>query len=358
MTASRPPRPDTRRNALEYLWGQHKVWDETADSQQKSLSLWRPLVLVLGVAGAALGALGTPGAVPPAWTAAFEHWGKPPAAFGLVGGVLLGLAAFLTREALSPERESRWVRARAAAEAFKRESYLMAAKAPPYDGPITAASLDRAKGILATIGDMEEATLAEERKREGAPQSPMTVEGYVAARLDEQANYYRARAGRYGKVVRRVRGATVVLGALAVVLGYPGGPAGVWLAVITAVSTSLAAYLYARRLQYLVVSYLAAARNLEALRAAWATSGKTDDDTAERNQLILDCERILSAENTAWISEWFTRDAGAATKEGATPPAAAAQRPTAESPARPANPGENGEARPAGASRTSPAASE
>ncbi|HEX8285623.1 MAG TPA: SLATT domain-containing protein [Pyrinomonadaceae bacterium] len=347
MTTPAPARPDARRNALEYLWGQYKVWDETSESHRRSLARWRPAVLLTGVAGAVLGALSTPGAVPAAWTAAFEHWAKPPASFGVVGGVLLGLAAFFTREMLSPERESRLMRARAAAEAFKRESFLMAAKAPPYDGEITPASLDRAKDILASTGGMEEVPLAGEKRRERMPRAPMPVEAYVAARLDEQMNYYRSKAGRHRRVVRLVGYATVLLGALAVVLGYLGGPSGVWLAVITSVSASLAAYLYARRLQYLVVSYLAAARNLEALRATWGTSGKTDADTADRNQFILDCEKILSAENTAWIAEWVRKDSA--------PTEAEAQPPTRPAPGRA---GENGEARPAGAARTPAAGSE
>lgn len=311
MPAPSPAPPDARRKALEYLWGQYKVWDETSETYRRSLSLWRPLVLLMGVAGGALGALSTEGAVPAAWRAAWAHWDK----LDVAGGILLGLAALATREMLSPERERRWVRTRAAAEAFKREAYLMAAKAPPYDGVIVPASLERAEDIRATIGETQEASVGEEKKREGLPRSPMSVDEYVRHRLNEQMTYYRAKAGRHRDVVGRVRAATLLLGALAValgVLGSRGVPAGVWLAVITAVTTSLAAYLYARRLQYLVVSFLAAARGLEALRAAWDISGRTDADTDERNQLILDCEKILSAENSSWIAEWGRKNSTAA----------------------------------------------
>ena len=307
MATPRPAQPpDPRRRALEYLWGQYKVWDETSETRRKALARWRPLVLLLGIAGGVLGALSTPNAVP--WL----DWSKPPGALGVVGGILLGLAAFFTSEMLSPERESQWVRARAAAEAFKRESFLLTAMAPPYDGPVTPTSLDRAKDILATLGDMHEESLPEAKRLERIPGCPLSVDGYLEARLKDQLNYYRDKAGRHKSAVQRIRGVTLTLGVAAVVLGYLGGAAGAWLAVITAVTSSLAAYLYARRLQYLVVSFLATARNLEALLAGWGTSGKTDADTAERNQLILDCETILSAENNSWISEWVKKDAAPA----------------------------------------------
>lgn len=308
------PQSDPRKSALEYLWGQYKVWDETSEAHRKSQARSRPLMLLLGIAGGVLGALSTPGALP--FVPAFEHWAKPPAAFGIVGGILLGLAAFFTRELLSPERERRWVRARSVAEAFKREAFLVAAQAPPHDGPVGPGSLDRAQDILATMGDMQEEGLAEGKRLEGMPPCPLFVDGYVEQRLDDQIDYYRGKAGKHARVVRRITVITLVLGAVAVVLGYlvstEGVNAGVWLSVITAVTTSLTAYLYSRRLQYLVISYLAAARNLEALRARWGTSGKTDSDTAERNQFILDCENLLSAESTSWMSEWFKKDAHAA----------------------------------------------
>lgn len=307
--APRDPQPDTRRAALEYVWAQFKVWDETANRHRRSLYSWRLRVLLLGIAGAVLGTLSAPDALP--WLSGWANV-ELRAGFGIAGGILLGLAAFFSREVLSPERESRWVRARSAAEAFKRESYLLAAKVPPYDGVIDSGSLGRAKDILAAIGEMQEEPIAEEKRREQVPRCPMTVNEYVASRLEEQMNYYRDKAGRHTRVVERVRNLTLVLGAAAVALGVLGGRAGVWLAVITTVTTSLAAYLYANRLQYLAVSYSATARNLDALRAGWRTSGKTEANTAERNQLILDCEGILSTENRSWIAEWAKKNNGAA----------------------------------------------
>jgi hypothetical protein len=302
-------------------------------------------VLALGVAGGVLGALSTPNALSflPFW----NNWNDPPQWFGILGGICLGVAAFFTRELLSPEREGRWVRARAAAEAFKRESYLMAAQAPPYAGAVTPASLDRAGEINATTADMQEVAVPEEKRIEGLLPCPITVDKYIEVRLEDQMNYYRNKAGAHAKVVERIRNMTFVLGVGAVVLGYlisnQGLRAGVWLSVITATTTSLTAYLYARRLQYLVISYLAAARNLEALSVRWGTSGKTDADTAERNQFILDCEKILSSENSSWISEWFKKETPTAPPAAGRPAELAGGAPAgnvgAGAPTRPAGDG-------------------
>ncbi len=307
MTTPREPQQvETRRTALEYFWGQYRIWSETARKHQKSLSAWRLRVLLLGMAAAVLGACSDPRALP--WPEGWPTWGVPRSAFGAAGGVLLGVAAFLTRELLGPEREGRWLRARAAAEAFKREGYLLVTGAPPYGGPLTRSLLERGRGIIAGVGDLQEEAVAEELRLKGMPPCPLSADEYVALRLDDQIKYYRRRAGEHGVVVGRVRGLTVVLGVVAFALGaLGGGGAGVWLVVITTATASLASYLYANRLQYLIGSYTAAARNLDALRVGWQTFGKEADD-AERDRFLLDCEAVLSAENQSWMAEWTRRE--------------------------------------------------
>jgi hypothetical protein len=309
MTTPRDPQQDEkRRAALEHFWGQYRVWGETARKHQKSLSAWRLRVLLLGVAAAVLGAVSDPRALP--WPEGWPTFGVSRAAFGVAGGVLLGVVAFLTRELLAPEREGRWLRSRAAAEAFKREGYLLAAGAPPYDGPLTRDLLERGRGILAGVGDLQEEPVAEGQRLEGMPPCPLSADEYVAQRLGDQIEYYRRRAGEHGVVVGRVRGLTVVLGVLAFALGaLGGGVAGTWLIVITTATASLASYLYANRLQYLIGSYTAAARNLDALRVGWQTFG-AEGDAAERGRFILDCEAVLSAESQSWIAEWARKERG------------------------------------------------
>jgi hypothetical protein len=296
------PQDDKRCAALEHYWGRYRVWDKTAESQQSSLAAWRLRVLLVGVAAAVLGAVSDPRALP--WPEGWPTWGVPRSAFGVAGGVLLGLAAFLTRELLGPGREGRWLRARAAAEAFKREAYLLAASAPPYGGPVKRDVLERSRTILAGVGEAREEEVAKEERLAGMPPCPLSTDGYVTHRLEDQIGYYRRRADEHGAVVKRVRFLTAVLGVVGFALGaLGGGGMGVWVVVVTTVTASLAGYLYANRLQFLVGSYTAAARNLDALRAGWETFGD-EADAGERDRFILDCEAVLAAENQSWVAEW------------------------------------------------------
>ena len=293
---------DPRQSALEYIWGQYRVWAATSRAYKEKLSRWRRLVLALGLAGAVVGVLGGQQWVP--WD---RLWPPLPKALGVASGLLLALAAYFSKEILDLDGEARWIRTRAAAEAFKREAYLLLARVPPYDGAISLAHLGDATGVKA-VDDLEYERLTPEQKRERMPSGPLTVDDYIRVRVEDQVNnFYEPSAEENRAVARKIRAVTRALGVLAIILGglgflRPGIPA--FAAVVTTVSTALAAYLYAGRYQYLAVSYMATARKLEGLRAAWQVSGKADADAAERNQFILDCETVFAAENGGWMAEW------------------------------------------------------
>lgn len=304
-----------RQSALEYIWGQYRVWAATSRVSKEKLSRWRRIVLALGIAGAVVGVLGAQQWIP--WD---RLWPPLPKALGVASAALLALAAYFSKEILDLDCEGRWLRARAVAEAFKREAYLLLTRTPPYDGDISLTHVGE------TIGpklpeDMEYERLTPEQKRESLPSSALSVDDYVRDRVEGQINnYYEPRAEANRAVARKIKNVTRALGALAVILGilgfvWVGIPA--FVAVITTVSAALAAYLYAGRYQYLAVSYTATARKLEGLRVAWQVSGKTDADAAERNKFILGCEEVIAAENGAWMAEW-TKPAG----QSPPPPAA------------------------------------
>ncbi len=101
---------------------------------------------------------------------------------------------------------------------------------------------------------------------------------------------------------RRGRGAPRILGALAVFLGT-SLLLSAWVALIGAATAALAAHLFAGRYQYLLISHQSTARRLEWLRAKWLALGKTDADTEQRNRFIVDCESVISVENSAWMAE-------------------------------------------------------
>ncbi len=296
------------KSALEHVWGQYRVWGATSRAYKARLSRWRRVVLALGIAGGFAGVLSSQQWIP--WGGI---WPPLPKALGAASAVLLGLAAYFSKEILSPDDEGRWIRARAAAEAFKREAYLLLARVPPYDGAVV--TLERADEITKAVEGLRYERLSAEQKKELLPAAPLSVADYIRVRVGEQVeNFYEPGAEKNSAVARKVKAVTIVLGALTIVLGalgflWVGIPA--FAAVVTTLSASLAAYLYAGRYQYLAVSYLATAQRLEGLRAAWEVSGKTDADAAERNKFILDCEAVLAAESGAWMAEW-TKPSGKA----------------------------------------------
>lgn len=300
------PCDDARLGALDYIWEQYCIWSNTAVRLRASLTFWRRLVLILGIAGALAATLSTRPFIAEAAAGRAAWLGYVPRGFGVLSAILLGLAAFFSQRVLSPKDEEQWVGARAAAEAFKREAFLLVAKAPPYD---VDASTAPAEAISNSLRALERFPPDSVRGGEAPPACPLTVDDYIKVRLKEQEDWYVRRAGDHRRVLQRIRSFTFALGALAVILSAISSNATApWVAVITTLIATLTTYLYAWRYQYTVVSYLATASRLSALRARWRTSRKTEADTAERNQLILECEGILSAENKAWMTELNRRD--------------------------------------------------
>src|SRR5256885_2061433 len=95
-------------SALKYIWGQYRTWAITSRMCKAEVLRWRKTVLLLSIIGAILGTLCQQARgwnLDPSWT-----W--LPGLFGLLSAAALGLAAYFTKEALSPDPEGRAVRAR------------------------------------------------------------------------------------------------------------------------------------------------------------------------------------------------------------------------------------------------------
>lgn len=310
--------PANRTNpqaALDYIWEQYRTWDNTAAQLRAKLAFWRRLVLALGIAGALAATLSTYTPVTD-WARAAGAGSLQsglPRYLGALSAILLGLVAVLSQKVVSQKQEEQWVRARGAAEAFRREAFLLAASAPPYDAGPSTAPAEAINLGLEEDKDLLPAPPGPAGQGDAVPPSyPLSVDGYLTSRLVQQMDWYNGRAGEHQKKLKAIGAVTFGLGLLAGLLGVLSAD---WtaplVAVITTVIATLTTFLYAWRYQYMVASYLATARRLRALRARWLTSGKTDADTADRNQLILECEGILGAENNAWVTELNRQDATA-----------------------------------------------
>lgn len=290
-------------SALEFIWGEYRVWAATARDQKAQLFSWRLRVLLLTAVGALLGTLSNQ--ITGVGTAA-SSWLSPRTLLGGLGGISVALATFFSREILQPERERRWIRARSMAEALKAESYFFRTGVPPYDAADAAPKvIERTNALLKMVRDVQTVVLPAEQRRERLVQGPLLVSQYIEERVDDQIdNFYRPRSIEYEAMMSRGRAASLVLGALAAILGTfsaSGWTAG-WVAVITTTTASVAAYLYAGRFQYLIVSYQATARQLEVLKTQWIVMGQPETDPAKRSWFVQDCEAAISIENNAWMS--------------------------------------------------------
>jgi hypothetical protein len=254
-------------SALKYIWGQFKTWDATSLALKSKITRWRNIVLWLSIGGAILGTL----------SQQIDSWkiaGMPTwlaATLGVLSGAALGAASYLTKEVLSPGPEAGAVRTRAAAEAFKREAYLLATGAPPY---ATAASanelLDKAEQIRAGVDNIPPLAIDSAEEQAGVPSAGMSVDEYVKQRVVQQIDeYYLPQVRVSAQKLALGRKVSLVLGVIAIALGFwsakSASVAG-WVAVIGAITAAIAAHQYAGRYQYLIVSYQATADRLKWLK--------------------------------------------------------------------------------------------
>jgi hypothetical protein len=298
MNHSTPAWSPAQAQALAYAWEQYRVWAATSRQKKTEIFSWKLRVLVLTIVGAILGAVSSrlsgisdPGA----WS------------IGIAGGVFVALATYLSREILSPDQERRWIRARSMAETLKAEIFLFRTTAAPYDVADPAPKLmERVQEHLANVEDMQSATLSADEQRQGLPEGPLSLQDYIRERLDDQVeHFYWPRVQQYDRLMKRWRNVNLALGALATVLGVLGKWTGTWVAVITTVTTAVAAYLYANRYQYLIISYQATARQLEFLKHQWVVDGAPEQDQEKRNQFLQACEEAISIENNAWMAKFI-----------------------------------------------------
>lgn len=296
-------------SALKYIWGQFRTWDLTSLALKNKVSRWREIVLVLSIGGAILGTLSQQIdswkiAGMPAWLAA---------TLGVVGGAALGAASYLTKEVLKstgPETDA--VRTRAAAEAFKREAYLLATGAPPFATATSADELlEKSKQIRSGVNSVSPLAITSAQEQEGLPAAGMSVDDYVKQRVVQQIDeYYLPQVRISTRKLSWGRKISLVLGAIAIVLGFwsakSASVAG-WVAVIGTITAAIAAYQYAGRYQFLIVSYQATADRLNWLKTKWEIDGKRQPGDAAKHAFIIACEDAIGTENTAWMAEWTNK---------------------------------------------------
>ena len=332
MNAFDTPSQDKNSFAMAYAWGQYRVYAHTSRKKKKTLVTWRFIVVMLGIGGAFLGLLCQDTARLlevcefnqtlslcvcskkiwywlPDFLRGYSHFA--PKILGALSALALGLATYFGKELVSPEQEREWIRSRSTAESFKSEVYKFLTNTAPYNDDDKAKRLfKKTEKLLESVKNIPYVNLSEEKKLKRLPSDLSTVEDYIKQRVNDQIEgFYRPRSEEYTSRMEFIKHIGFVIGVIVVFLGALGatgwtaGWTAGWVAFFTTITASIAAYAYAGRYQYLIISYQATANRLELLRTRWQASGMTDGDAEQRNRFILDCEEAISIENSAWMAK-------------------------------------------------------
>ncbi len=283
---------DPAGGVLNLLWSRHRQWSLAAEAAQSRLNQWRQRTLALLVAGALAGAF------------AAQTWLSSGfvSAAAAVSAVLLALAAWVQRTALTSDETVRWTGARAASEALKAEAYRYLTRVQPYDGADRSDRLGAQLDAIQTRGQKllvdQQLVPPDNRPLPGVS----TFGGYLTARAQQQATWHRDKIGEHLRKARTLRlwqlaatGAGVVLAAVAGVL--PGSHLAAWTAAATTIAAAIGAHLAAGQHQRIAASYASTADQLDRLIAEVDPVGAGPDRQA---QFVADVERVLAAQNSGW----------------------------------------------------------
>ena len=303
-------------------WKEHRAWSTLADRLKSRRTRARSTVLCLTIVGAALQTL-----------ASTVSDARIKTVLGIVGFISLALVPVITGYLLKPEETRKWLRARSISEGIKSEFYTYRAGAAPYDGENALKLLltkfreirDWGKDMLNLRAAIEE------------PENPKPAPGrlgpdeYLAARVYHQIDeYYEPKAALNAQMARRFRFFEILLAILTAVLSgvataYAGGDSanikahlGSWVAVLTTIGGSIAAYTLASRYDFQATTFLATAAQLKDLVGDWRTSGAKAPPSLEWSAFVRGCEEAISAENRGWMAKLEAQqDASPASATGA-----------------------------------------
>jgi hypothetical protein len=283
----------------DWVWRQQSSWSQTANKLKRDLTRWRAAALALTITGAVLATLGTQVATI-----------SSPAGKGLVwaSAVAVGLVPVI-RPRFGRQAVEAWTRARSASETLKEQVYTYLAEVSPYreDGR-DQRMRDQADATLAAVDDLQPHTAGIEPVPRKLP-AVRDVDGYVAIRVNEQIHgYYRTQADKLNDRLRWLRGAEFTLAAAAVVAAATAGSLGVkgaaaWIPVLTTVSAALTAHVAAARYEFLLIEYARTAAQLERLRDRRHVPADPDQAARADDEFVAQCERIISAQNEAWMAK-------------------------------------------------------
>ncbi len=274
---------------VQDAWSEHVAWSKAATRLKNRRTGARVIVLALTIAGAALQTL-----------AGTLLEGDVRTYTGGAGAVALVLVPLLVGYFLKPEETKKWLRARSISEGIKSKVYTFRA----------LGSMTPVDELKKDVRDIRGWGKDLERIRSGidpgndTPPGELDSDAYLRLRVLQQIdNYYLPKAKWHASRAELFRWLEIALGIAAAVLGviatYVADPAsaGPWVAVLTTIGGSIAAYAASSRYDFQATTFFATAQQLKDLTHDWS------DGTLEWPELVRSCEEVISAENRAWMAK-------------------------------------------------------
>lgn len=312
--------PTDPSQVVQSAWQDQDLWSTVATRLGDSIRRWRVVAAVAAVLGLFLTVL--------AGVLGEAALGGRRGLVATAGVLLLALVPYVRQKMLAPERLQAWVRARNVSELLKEAIYrhLMGAL-PAEDGADPAADpahpgalARRCRAVKQTAADLAGQAAATTPERRSRP-STLTLDEYVAQRVDGQIGWYKTKGEQAGQTARRLHAAEFLLGLAAVGLGAlsgqqvpaDAGPAAQqmhtlgwavpWLTLVAAAASAVTAHIAAARLDELANRYYATYDLLKGLRDEWLL--RPEHRAPEQARRFVDeVERAISSENGAWVSDW------------------------------------------------------
>jgi hypothetical protein len=293
---------------IEQAWNEYRGWAKRARALQSSARRWSRLSFACSGLAAILGA------------AAAQVAGDSVLArvLAFAAAVAAAMIPLVGREILSVDSETRWIRARATAEAIKSECFRFAAQLSEYAGPSPKTAFVARRDALAEPAERAGLTpLSDPMPKEGdarCPPIPFTGAWYTEHRLDEQMRYYakgQAENEQAATQLRTIAFASAIVAAIFGVAVSSFGPArfAPWIGVMTTITVAVMAYGLLDRRQYLAASYGAMATRLSRIREAFS------EPVVDLASLVTATEDLLQSEHAAW-SEQMTKTVTTPAKSG------------------------------------------
>ena len=213
---------------------------------------------------------------------------------------------------------NKWILLRASAEGVKREIFRYRVRAEDYSSQKTTAE-ETAEVKLAkklqTIGHQLMQTEANmmalhayknsippQLSRNDDGMSTLSADRYVFTRLEDQMNYYLRKTRKLERNLMLLQWATYLIGGLGTLLAALG--LELWIALTTAIATSIATYLEYRQVENTLQKYNQAAIDLANVRSWWIALSTAEQARQSNIDLLVGhTERILQSEFTGWVEE-------------------------------------------------------